>query len=98
MSQENQIENASVNTGVIMDDITKFVAEQTGINPEVGQDLFATGIANSMFAMQLVVFLEQTYSVTVAGADLQLPNFRTAKSMAALVSRLRVEAAADCDD
>jgi methoxymalonate biosynthesis acyl carrier protein len=96
VSQEKQTETAPVNAGVIMADITGFVAEQTGIRPEWGQDLFETGVANSMFAMQLVVFLEQNYSVTVAGADLQLANFRTARSMAALVGRLRADAAADC--
>ena len=96
MSPENQTDNPSVDPDVITDEITRFVAERTGTKPEAEQDLFATGIANSMFAMQLVVFLEQAYAVTVAGADLQLPNFRTVTSMAALVGRLRAEAA-DCD-
>jgi methoxymalonate biosynthesis acyl carrier protein len=96
MSEEKQTDTVPVDKG-ITDEIAGFVAEQTGTRPQAGQDLFATGIANSMFAMQLVVFLEQAYSVTVGGADLQLPNFRTATSMAALVGRLRAEATADCD-
>ncbi|GAB3878310.1 hypothetical protein GCM10029964_028800 [Kibdelosporangium lantanae] len=61
------------------------------------QDLFATGLANSMFAMQLVVFLEQAFAVTVAGPDLQLSNFSTVKGMATLVGRLQAEFAADSD-
>lgn len=97
MSPKQQADKAPVNTDIIIGEIARFVAEQTGSRPEAGQDLFATGIANSMFALQLVVFLEQAYSVTVAGSDLQLANFRTAKSMAALISRLRAETAADCD-
>jgi len=93
MSAEVHPELASV----VEEKIAAFVAEKTGTRPEVGQDLFATGVANSMFALELVVFLERTYAVTVAGADLQLPNFRTIGSMAALVGRLRAEAAADGD-
>jgi methoxymalonate biosynthesis acyl carrier protein len=97
MSLEDQTDVAPVRTEVVEDEIARFVAEQTRTRPEVGQDLFATGLSTSLFAMQLVVFLEQTYSVTVAGPDLQLANFRTVGSMAALVGRLRAEAAADRD-
>lgn len=97
MTLEQQTEKAPFNADAVMAEITGFVTEQTRTNPEADQDLFATGVANSMFAMQLVVFLEQAYSVTVAGPDLQLCNFRTVKSMAALVGRLQVEAAADGD-
>ncbi|KDN16114.1 acyl carrier protein [Amycolatopsis rifamycinica] len=97
MNSEQQTAKAPLDTDVVIDQISSFVAEQTGTRPEVDQDLFATGLANSMFAMQLVVFLEQAYSVTVAGPDLQLSNFLTVKSMAALASRLQAESAAGCD-
>lgn len=52
------------------------------------QDLFADGLVSSMAAMQLVLHLEQTYGIEVAGRDLQLENFRTVEAMAALVLRL----------
>ncbi|CAM5574780.1 acyl carrier protein [Kitasatospora aureofaciens] len=97
MTPEQQTEKAPFDTDAVVDEITRFVAEQTRTTPDVDQDLFTTGIANSMFAMQLVVFLEQAYRVTVAGPDLQLSNFRTIKSMAALVGRLQAESAADSD-
>jgi methoxymalonate biosynthesis acyl carrier protein len=97
MTVEQQTENAPFDADAVMGEITGFVAEQTRTSPEADQDLFATGVANSMFAMQLVVFLEQAYSVMVAGPDLQLSNFRTVKSMAALVGRLQAESAADGD-
>ncbi|GEB55642.1 acyl carrier protein [Streptomyces gardneri] len=97
MTPEQQTEKAPFDTDAVVDEITRFVAKQTRTSPEADQDLFATGVANSMFAMQLVVFLEQAYSVTVAGPDLQLSNFRTVKSMAALVGRLQADAAADSD-
>ncbi|MFF7458685.1 acyl carrier protein [Kitasatospora sp. NPDC008115] len=93
MTTEQQSEQAPFNTDAVIDEITAFVAEQTRTSPEADQDLFATGVANSMFAMRLVVFLEQAYSVTVAGSDLQLSNFSTVKSMAALVARLQASGA-----
>ncbi|MFC3452164.1 acyl carrier protein [Amycolatopsis speibonae] len=97
MTAEQQIEKAPFDMDAVVDEITRFVAEQTRTSPEVDQDLFATGVANSMFAMQLVMFLEQAYFVTVAGPDLQLSNFSTVKSMATLVGRLQAEEAADSD-
>jgi methoxymalonate biosynthesis acyl carrier protein len=97
MTAEERTDTAPVDVDVVEDAITGFVAEKAMTRPRADQDLFASGIATSMFAMQLVVFLEQTFAVSVAGSDLQLTNFRTVESMAALVRRLRAEAAADCD-
>ena len=53
------------------------------------QDLFDRGLVSSMFAMELVVHLEQNFQVSIVGADLQLENFRSIDAMTALVLRLR---------
>ena len=84
-------------TATIEDEITRFVAAKTNATPAVDQDLIATGLATSMFAMQLVVFLEQAFGIEVVGRDLQLVNFRTVEAMAALVRRLRGDVAASGD-
>lgn len=55
--------------------------------PEV--DLFASGTVSSLFAMELVVFVESTFDVAVEGADLAMDNFRTVRAMSSLVTRLR---------
>jgi methoxymalonate biosynthesis acyl carrier protein len=52
-------------------------------------DLFASGLVSSLFAMELVVFVEQTFGLTVSGPDLTLDNFRSVRAMTALVDRLR---------
>nr|WP_225953742.1 phosphopantetheine-binding protein [Kibdelosporangium phytohabitans] len=57
------------------------------------QDLFASGLVSSMFAMQLVIHLEKTYGLTIAGANLRLANFRTVTTMVGLVLRLSDTAA-----
>ncbi len=54
-------------------------------------DFFAAGAVSSMFAMQLVVFIESTFDVEVAGDDLVIDNFRTVGAMTVLVARLQGE-------
>lgn len=66
-----------------------FLADRVGTSVAADQDIFDSGLVTSMFAMELVVHLEQTYGIAVAGPDLRLDNFRTPRSMAALVTRLR---------
>lgn len=51
------------------------------------EDIFATGYVNSMFAMQLVQFVESDFGITVESEDLELDNFRTVDAIVALVER-----------
>jgi methoxymalonate biosynthesis acyl carrier protein len=80
----------STNTEV-EDKLLAFLRERTGQEWTVDRDLFAEGGLSSLFAMELVVQLESTFDVEVAGPDLQLANFRTVTAMSALVARLRLE-------
>jgi acyl carrier protein len=52
-----------------------------------GEDIFATGFVNSMFAMQLVQFVETAFGVAVENEDLEIDNFRSVDAIAALVER-----------
>ncbi|MFG1710514.1 acyl carrier protein [Nonomuraea sp. M3C6] len=52
------------------------------------QDIFALGFVNSLFAMELVMFVEKTFGVTIPNEELRIDNFRTATTMAELVARL----------
>jgi methoxymalonate biosynthesis acyl carrier protein len=52
-------------------------------------DLFGAGVVTSLFAMELVVYLEEAFGVEVGGDELRLDNFRTVHAMTALVRRLR---------
>jgi acyl carrier protein len=58
------------------------------------EDIFATGYVNSMFAMQLVQFVEQAFGVTVEGDDLEIDNFRSIDALAGFVQRKRTAGAA----
>jgi acyl carrier protein len=50
-------------------------------------DIFALGFVNSLFAMQLVAFVEQTFGITIEDSDLDLDNFRSITAISNLVQR-----------
>lgn len=56
------------------------------------EDIFARGFVNSLFAMQLVVFVEKEFQITVEDEDLELDNFRTIDALTHFVeSKLKVK-------
>jgi methoxymalonate biosynthesis acyl carrier protein len=73
----------------IEQDLLGFVETRTKTTVPPTQDLFATGLVSSMFAMELVVYLEQNFQVAIVGPDLKMDNFRTVERMTELVLRLR---------
>jgi methoxymalonate biosynthesis acyl carrier protein len=50
-------------------------------------DIFAAGFVNSLFAMQLVLFVESQFGIRVERQDLKLDNFRSINALANLVER-----------
>jgi len=51
------------------------------------EDIFALGFGNSLFAMQLVDFLEREYGIEIDSEDLELKNFQTVRAIGDLVNR-----------
>ena len=58
-------------------------------NHEVNDDenIFDLGFVNSLFAMQLVMFLEKEFDIKIDNKDLDLNNFKTINAIANLVIR-----------
>lgn len=56
------------------------------------EDIFSLGFVNSLFAMQLVMFVEQTFQIAIADEDLTIDNFRTINALANLIQRKTVAA------
>ncbi|MBI1873303.1 MAG: acyl carrier protein [Acidobacteria bacterium] len=52
-------------------------------------DIFARGHVTSLFAMQLVMFVEHEFGITVENDDLDIANFSTIAGLANLVTRKR---------
>jgi methoxymalonate biosynthesis acyl carrier protein len=51
------------------------------------EDIFAAGYVNSLFAMQLVLFVEKEFHIAVQEADMDTENFRTVDAITRLVER-----------
>lgn len=48
-------------------------------------DIFAMGFVNSLFAMQLVLFIEKEFGMSVEDEDLNIDNFRTINTITELI-------------
>lgn len=56
-----------------------------GVGLGVSEDIFALGFVNSLFAMELVLFLEGTFAFSLPNEALRLDNFRTVAAMTSLI-------------
>lgn len=50
-------------------------------------DIFARGFVNSLFAMQLVTWVEKEFGIEIVDEDLEIENFNTIAAIAELVGR-----------
>lgn len=50
-------------------------------------DIFSGGYVNSLFAMQLIAWLEKEFGVVVADSDLQIGNFNSVSAIVAFAER-----------
>jgi methoxymalonate biosynthesis acyl carrier protein len=88
MTADQTSEAAPLTAEAIEGALLDFLSEKIKSSVEPDQDLFASGLVSSMFAMQLVVHLETAYDIAIIGPDLKLDNFRTVAAMTSLVLRL----------
>jgi acyl carrier protein len=51
------------------------------------ENLFESGIVNSLFAIQLMTFLERKLGIEIGEDDLQIENFKSVSATAAFVVR-----------
>ncbi len=89
MKSEQSTATGTESAESIRDALVGFLVQRLGTTVAVDQDLFASGLVNSLFAMELVVRVEELFDVEVIGSDLQLVNFRSVEAMTELVLRLR---------
>lgn len=67
----------------------KSKGKSTGL--EFDTDLFKTGFVNSLFALEMVVYLEKAFGVRIRNSEITEENFRTISSIAGVVNRARGE-------
>jgi len=68
--------------------ITDFILSAISIADLNDDDhLFESGIVNSLFAVQLMTFLEKTFTIEVTMDDLDIKNFKSINASTAFVVR-----------
>ncbi|RBM10745.1 acyl carrier protein [Streptomyces sp. PT12] len=74
-------------TDAITDEITAFLTDalRRPIGPD--DDYFELGLVDSLFALELVTYVEQRFALTVEVEDLDLDSFRTAHRLTEFVRR-----------
>lgn len=72
----------------IKETVTNFLLSAIRISNLKGDDhLFESGIVNSLFAVQLMTFLEKTYAIEIGMDDLDMENFKSVNATTAFVIR-----------
>ena len=72
----------------IKDFLSRFFREY---DLEDDEDIFSVGFVNSLFAMQLIMFLEQEFGIRIDNNELELDPFRTINNMARLIENKLVQ-------
>ncbi len=62
-----------------------------GIDFSDTDDIFALGFVNSLFALELVMFVEKTFGITVPNTEVRLDNFRSVERMGDLVAKVTAD-------
>ena len=73
----------------IKDTVKSFLQKKIGeeIAFTYDDDIFKLGLVNSLFALELVVFLETTFGLSVENDDLNLENFNQINNIEKFVQR-----------
>ena len=75
-------------TQTTKDTIRNFILDSINI-PDLNDDdnLFESGIVNSLFAVQLMTFLEKSFNIEVTMDDLSMENFESVNATSLFVER-----------
>lgn len=57
----------------------------TKVNFDEDTDIFGLGVVNSLFAMQLVLFIEQNFDISVDNNDIGSEKFNSINSIVAYI-------------
>ena len=72
----------------VRETVTKFLLSSINIsNLNNDDNLFESGIVNSLFAVQLMTFLEKTFALEIGMDDLDIENFKSVNATTAFVMR-----------
>ncbi len=76
-----------MDTNEILEKTRSFLTQFINIDVGNDEELFSSGLVNSLFAMQLVLFIEKEYSIKVENEDLDFDNFKTLNAIVGFIER-----------
>ncbi len=76
----------SIGSGDVQATLRGFVTRSINF-PDLADDddLFESGLVNSLFAIQLMTFIEKTFGIEVDADDLDIKNFRSVSAATSFV-------------
>lgn len=70
--------------------VTKFIqSKKEDVKLEGDTNLFENGFVNSLFALDIVTFLEKTFKIRLGKNDINKDNLSTVNKIVALVEKLK---------
>jgi methoxymalonate biosynthesis acyl carrier protein len=83
-----QVEQAFSTEQQVADTIRRFILSSIRMaRLDDDANLFESGVANSLFAVQLMTFVEKTFAIDVDMDDLDIENFKSVNATTAFVLR-----------
>ena len=78
--------NDSRSVSEVKEAIKRFVSHSIKI-PDLNDDddLFESGLVNSLFAIQLMTFIEKTFKIEIEANDLNIQNFKSMNATTSFV-------------
>jgi methoxymalonate biosynthesis acyl carrier protein len=72
----------------IRETVKRFILSSINIpHLDFDDNLFESGIVNSLFAVQLMTFIEKTFAIELGTDDLDIENFKSLNATTAFVLR-----------
>lgn len=72
----------------IMTQVRKFLGQHiSNVDIDPDENLFASGLVNSLFAMQLVLFVETGFGIQVTNEDLDFDNFKSLNAITSFIQK-----------
>ena len=75
--------------------IRQYLSETIPFEISDDEDLFERAVVDSLFAIQLVAFVEQEFSITAEPTDLDINNFCSVSAMTHFVERKQMKVGSD---
>lgn len=75
---------------MVRDKIIAFLSKFVDVSQLRDEDnIFDTGLVNSLFAVNLVSFIESEFDISIENSELDLDNFKDIRSITSLIERKR---------